>query len=54
MGDVRLRMVILGLVLGVVVAVIFASQGCGPSHHKRHGAALTPSRATAALYARRA
>jgi hypothetical protein len=27
--DVRVRMVMLGLVLGVVVAVIVAAQGCG-------------------------
>jgi hypothetical protein len=28
-------MVILGLVLGVLVAVIVASQGCGENHPKR-------------------
>ena len=32
--DVRVRMVLLGLVLGVVVAVIVAAQGCG-GHHPR-------------------
>ena len=29
MADIRVRMVLLGLVLGVVVAVIVAAQGCG-------------------------
>ena len=34
-------MVLLGLVLGVLVAVIVASQGCGQTHHRRtfHGSA---------------
>jgi hypothetical protein len=27
--DVRVRMVLLGLVIGVIVAVIVAAQGCG-------------------------
>jgi len=31
----KIRFVILGLVLGVVIAVVFASQGCG-SKHTRH------------------
>lgn len=41
MSDVRVRMVLLGLVLGVVVAVIVAAQGCGSAPHKRtfHGSA---------------
>jgi hypothetical protein len=46
-------MVLLGLVLGVVVAVIAAAQGCGENHPKRrtfHGSApvaLSPSGAAA-------
>jgi peptidoglycan-N-acetylglucosamine deacetylase len=36
----RLRMVFLGLVIGVLVAVIVASQGgCGTRHHRRHAGA---------------
>jgi peptidoglycan/xylan/chitin deacetylase (PgdA/CDA1 family) len=29
-------MVVLGLVLGVLVAILVASQGCGSKHHRRH------------------
>jgi peptidoglycan/xylan/chitin deacetylase (PgdA/CDA1 family) len=32
----RLRLVFVGLVLGVLVAVVFASQGCGAHHVRRH------------------
>jgi hypothetical protein len=37
-------MVLLGLVLGVVIAVIVAAQGCGENHPKRRGShAAVPS-----------
>jgi hypothetical protein len=37
-------MVLLGLVLGVVVAVIVAAQGCGENHPKRRNThAATPA-----------
>jgi hypothetical protein len=44
----RLRMVLLGLVLGVLVAVIVASQGgCGTTHHpRRHAGATLAQRAS--------
>jgi peptidoglycan-N-acetylglucosamine deacetylase len=35
-GSVRLRMVVIGLVLGVMLAVAAASQGCGSDHVRRH------------------
>jgi hypothetical protein len=30
--DIRVRMVIVGLILGVLVAVVVAVQGCGTHH----------------------
>jgi peptidoglycan/xylan/chitin deacetylase (PgdA/CDA1 family) len=53
--DVRIRMVLLGLVLGVIVAVVVAAQGCGGSHASRRtfhgsvegGAVLTSASAGA-------
>jgi hypothetical protein len=36
-------MVLLGLVLGVVIAVIVAAQGCGENHPKRRGTHATVS-----------
>ena len=37
MENFRLRMVLLGLVIGVIVAVVVASQGgCGSEHHPSH------------------
>ena len=41
MENFRLRMVFLGLVLGVLIAVVVASQGCTTTHHRRtfHGGA---------------
>jgi hypothetical protein len=33
--DLRVRMVLLGLVLGVVVAVLVAAQGCGENHPRK-------------------
>ena len=45
--DIRVRMVLLGLVLGVVIAVVVAAQGCGENHPKRRGqqSALVAARA---------
>jgi uncharacterized protein (DUF736 family) len=51
-------MVIVGLVLGVVVAVIVAAQGCGENHPKRRtfhgGAPVAVSWSDAAASAARA
>jgi hypothetical protein len=38
---VRMRMVLFGLVLGVVIAVAFAAQGCGAHHPRRPAPAAT-------------
>jgi hypothetical protein len=35
--DLRIRMVIVGLILGVLVAIAVAAQGCGHHHTPRHG-----------------
>jgi hypothetical protein len=42
-GNFRLRMVLLGLVLGVLVAIVVASQGCGTNHH--HAGTVTVDKA---------
>jgi hypothetical protein len=47
--DIRVRMVLLGLVLGVIVAVIVAAEGCG-QHHPRKQRPATAS-ALSARYA---
>ena len=36
MANFRLRLVLLGLVLGVLIAIVFASRGCAGTNHHTH------------------